>query len=101
MKLRLRLTVSAGLTLMLASGLFAQQATSDTPGDAGSTLSNANAGKKSWGRQAEDFVPMTRSERAAHYAYSVFGPQAFLNSAVQAGFNQLRDTPEEWRQGGE
>jgi hypothetical protein len=52
-------------------------------------------------RQAEDFVPMTRSERLAHYAYSLIGSQAFLFSAAAAGLKQVRDTPKEWGQGAE
>jgi hypothetical protein len=115
MKFRLRITASVYLTLLVASGLLAQQTNT---GDADSTLttvSSANAGlpnantgphvanpaKGSWVRQADEFVPMTRSERGAQYAYSLFGPQAFLYSAVQAGFSQLSNSPEEWRRGAE
>jgi hypothetical protein len=65
---------------------------------AGSASPIPNGGKETWVLQAEDFVPMTTSERLAHYVYSLAGPQAFLYSAAQAGLNQLRNEPEEWRQ---
>ncbi|HEY2861602.1 MAG TPA: hypothetical protein VGJ21_24595 [Terracidiphilus sp.] len=101
MKLRTRIIASGGLTLMLASASFAQQVTSGGDHGTGPALSSATTGKESWVRQAEDFVPMTNSERMAHYEYSLFGPQALLYSAAQAGLNQLRNTPEEWGQGAE
>jgi hypothetical protein len=101
MKLRSRITASAGLTLLLASAVFAQQANNDGGDGTGSASTSASAGKESWVRQAEDFVPMTRSERLAHYEYSLFGPQAFLYAVSQAGLNQLRATPQEWGQGAE
>ena len=44
---------------------------------------------------------MTRSERAAHYALSLFGPQAFLFSAASAGSGQAQNSPKEWQQGPE
>jgi len=96
-----RITASVGLTLLLASASFAQQANSDGADGTASTLSSANAGKESWGEQAGDFVPMTRSERLAHYAYSLFGPQAFVFSAARASIGQARNSPKEWRQGAE
>ncbi len=98
MKLRSRLFVSIGMTLFLASASFAQQA---NPDGTASTLSSANAAAASSLRQAEDFVPMTLRERAAHYAHSLFGPEAFLFSAASAGIGQLRDSPHEWGQGAE
>jgi len=101
MKFRSRITASAGLALLLASASFAQQTTNDSASDTGSTLSNANAAPEVFVPQTEDFVPMTRSERAAHYARAIIGPQAFVFSAAQAGINQLRNTPKEWQQGAE
>jgi hypothetical protein len=44
---------------------------------------------------------MTGRERAAHYAHSLFGPEAFLFSAASAGIGQLDDSPHEWGQGAE
>jgi hypothetical protein len=48
---------------------------------------------------AEDFVPMTRTERAAEYAKSLAWPQAFLYSAAGAAVGQAADRPHEWGQG--
>jgi hypothetical protein len=48
---------------------------------------------------AEDFVPMTRTERAAEYAKSLAWPQAFVYSAAGAAFGQAIDRPDEWGQG--
>src|SRR5690349_14552636 len=48
---------------------------------------------------AEDFVPLTLSERFAYMERSMFGPKAFLFSAVRAGINQWKDEPPEWGQG--
>ena len=98
MKLQSRISASIGLTLFLASASFAQQV--DIDGTA-STPSTAKAAEASFVRQAEDFVPMTRSERAAHYAHSLFGPEAFLFSAAHAGIGQLRNSPHVWGQGPE
>jgi hypothetical protein len=98
MKLQPRIFGIAGVTLFLASASFAQQA--DTA-DTAATPPSTNTSAASWVRQAEDFVPMTRSERAAHYAHAILGPEAFVFSAAQAGINQLRNTPEEWQQGAE
>jgi hypothetical protein len=50
-------------------------------------------------RTAEDFVPMTRTERAAYYVQSIVGPEAFLYSAVRAGGGQGIDRPREYGQG--
>ena len=50
-------------------------------------------------RMSEDFNPMTRSERVAFAMNSMFGPAAFLSAGARAGFNQLDDSPKEWRQG--
>ncbi|HXJ41068.1 MAG TPA: hypothetical protein VNH18_17430 [Bryobacteraceae bacterium] len=101
MKRRSGIAASAGLTLVLASALFAQQPDSAADGSKDSTRSSTNVGKESWARQAGDFVPLTGSERATLYAYSLFGPKAFVFSAAQAGFNQLRNSPREWGQGAE
>src|ERR1700730_12363184 len=86
------------MTLFLASASFAQQVNSD---GTASTLSSANAAPASSLPQAEDFVPMTRRERAAHYAHALFGPEAFLFAGVHAGIGQARNSPHEWGQGAE
>jgi hypothetical protein len=48
---------------------------------------------------AEDFVPMTLSERFAYMERSMFGPKAFVFTALRAGINQWKDEPPEWGQG--
>ncbi len=48
---------------------------------------------------AEDFVPLTLSERFAYMERSMFGPKAFVFTAVRAGINQWKDEPPEWGQG--
>src|ERR1700681_1619989 len=98
MKPQSRILASIGLTLFLASASFAQQDNSD---GRVSTLSSANAAASSSVRQAEDFVPMTRSERLAQYAHSLFGPEAFIFSTAHAGIGQLRNSPHEWGGGAE
>jgi hypothetical protein len=45
------------------------------------------------------YVPITQSERARHYAKSMFGVESFARSAVGAGLRQWTDTPVEWGQG--
>jgi hypothetical protein len=50
-------------------------------------------------RTAEDYVPITRTERAADYVRSLTGLNAFLYSAALAGIDQARDHPHEWGQG--
>lgn len=50
-------------------------------------------------RMAEDFVPMTRSERVAYATDSAVGRPAFIYAAMRAGINQGMDRPSEWGQG--
>jgi hypothetical protein len=50
-------------------------------------------------RLAEDFVPMTRSERLVNAANGVLSPSAFFYTAVQAAVTQGTGQPEEWGQG--
>src|SRR6185369_17995916 len=50
-------------------------------------------------RLAEDFVPMTRSERLVNAANGVISPNAFLFTAVQAAVTQAVNQPGEWGQG--
>lgn len=52
-------------------------------------------------RTAEDFVPMTRTLRAAYYVRSIVGPEAFLYSAVRAAGEQAIHRPREYGQGAE
>jgi len=52
-------------------------------------------------RLAEDFVPMSRTERAANYEKQIAGPQAFFETAVQAGVYQGVNRPREYGQGTE
>ena len=52
-------------------------------------------------RLAEDFVPMTRTERAAYYVASLAGPESFLYAAARAGGAQGIDRPREYGQGAE
>jgi hypothetical protein len=47
----------------------------------------------------EPYVFPTRKERFDRYVRSMFGPTAFLRSAINAGINQWKDSPEEWEQG--
>jgi len=98
MKRQSRILASIGLPLFLASASFAQQV--NTYGTA-ATLSGVNAASESSVRNADDFVPMTRSERAAHYVHALFGSEAFVLSAAHAGVSQLRNSPHEWDQGAE
>ena len=45
------------------------------------------------------YVPMTQSERARHYAKTLFSVEAIARSAVGAGLQQWTNTPPEWGQG--
>lgn len=45
------------------------------------------------------FVFPTRRERFDRYVKSTVGPFSLFNSALVAGINQWRDTPDEWEQG--
>ncbi len=47
----------------------------------------------------DPYVFPTREERAKRYAKSMFGPSELIRSAVTAGINQWKDSPEEWEQG--
>jgi hypothetical protein len=96
MKLQARIFASIGMTVLLASASIAQQVNSD---GTASTLPSAKAATASSVRQGEDFVAMTRSERAAHYAHALFGTDAFLFSATSAGIGHLRNSPHEWGEG--
>jgi len=50
-------------------------------------------------RTAEDFAPMTRSERLVYALNRTVGPSEFLISAVRAGLNEGLNLPKEWGQG--
>jgi len=50
-------------------------------------------------RTAEDFVPMTRSERVAYAVNRAVGPSALINSAIRASLNEGLNRPKEWGQG--
>jgi hypothetical protein len=50
-------------------------------------------------RTAEDFEPMTRSERVAQTAEALIGSEAFVYTGIRAGVNQELDRPTEWGQG--
>ena len=52
-------------------------------------------------RLAEDFVPMTPTERIVQAEFSVGSATPFLYSAVRAGIDQAYNRPKEWRQGAE
>ena len=47
----------------------------------------------------DPYVFPTRKERFDRYVKSMFGPSALIRSAVTAGINQWKDSPEEWEQG--
>jgi hypothetical protein len=50
-------------------------------------------------RLAEDFVPMTTTERLASAAASVASPRVFLAVGIRAALNQSMDRQREWGQG--
>lgn len=52
-------------------------------------------------RTADDFLPMTRSERAADFILQVIGPDGFAETAIQAGIYQGIDRPRGYGQGAE
>jgi hypothetical protein len=47
----------------------------------------------------DPYVFPSRKERFNRYVKSMFGPTALLRSAINAGINQWKDSPEEWGQG--
>lgn len=52
-------------------------------------------------RLAEDFVPMSRTERLGYALRTTFGPQPVLFSAISAAETQWKGNPKEWGQGAE
>lgn len=50
-------------------------------------------------RTAQDYVPVTRQDRAADYIRAMLYPQAFLFVGSLAGIGQATDRPREWGQG--
>ena len=50
-------------------------------------------------RTAEDYVAITRTERAADYVRSLTGAHAYLYAGMLAGYDQWRNHPKEWGQG--
>jgi hypothetical protein len=50
-------------------------------------------------RTAEDFVAMTRQDRAADYIRGLAWPQAYLYAGTLAGVDQAANRPREWGQG--
>ena len=50
-------------------------------------------------RTAEDYVAITRTERAVAYVRSLIGVEPFLYSGALAGIDQGKNRPREWGQG--
>src|SRR5262245_5092083 len=46
-----------------------------------------------------DYEPLSASEKAAVFGKRIIAPSSLAKSAVMAGINQYRDSPEEWGQG--
>ena len=57
---------------------------------------DANQGNQT---TSNPYVFPTRKERFDRYVKSMFGPSALIRSAISAGINQWKDSPEEWEQG--
>ena len=69
---------------------------SSADGNQGTQTSDANKDKQS---TTDPYVFPTPKERFNRYLKSMFGPTALLRSAINAGINQWKDSPEEWEQG--
>ncbi|MBV8833018.1 MAG: hypothetical protein JO108_27790 [Acidobacteriaceae bacterium] len=50
-------------------------------------------------KTANDFRPLTQSERNDLYAHSLYNPWGFAKAAMSAGIDQANDKPGEWGQG--
>lgn len=46
------------------------------------------------------YTPLTQSDRNKMFVSALISPVSFVESAVSAGWGQMRDKPPEWRQGG-
>jgi hypothetical protein len=47
------------------------------------------------------YEPLTAGDRAREYLKGMFSPLSLVSSAASAGLGQWRDTPKQWKQGGE
>ena len=102
-----RVLVLVIFVLLVTGALVAQQSgenretiavASDPALGAGNPSSAASA--KPEERPSEN-EPLTLKTRFTDYRQSTFTPMAILFPAVTAGYNQLRNYPPEWQQGGE
>ena len=49
--------------------------------------------------KAEDFKPLTQSERTKLYVETMVNPLGYVKTGFSAGIDQWKDKPEEWEQG--
>jgi hypothetical protein len=92
---------TASLLVLLFSTGLAAQADRVAPDIAPATAARSSQiPPECLRRIPEDFVPMTRTERASHYLHSLLGMNTVLSAVVRSGFNQALDRPDEWGQGG-
>ncbi len=47
-------------------------------------------------REAQDFTPMTRTERWAHFVNTIASPEPLVYALLHAGYNQAFNSPREW-----
>jgi hypothetical protein len=102
-----RIVVLVIFVLLVAGALAAQQSgknrgtvavASDPASGAGSPSSTSSTKPE---ERPSDNEPLTLKSRFTDYRQSTFTPMAIVFPSVTAGYNQLRNYPREWQQGGE
>jgi hypothetical protein len=86
------------LILLFAAGMPAGAASKDGPDAVKAAQSQVP--QTCLRRTAGDFLPMTRTERAAEYVKSLVGVRAVAFTFLRAGVTQAMNTPGPWGQGG-
>src|SRR5271155_1354523 len=78
--------------LMVSGVIMAQQAIPDTP----DTQSNASSGP-----QSPQWSALSVEDKLRYDARHLFDVDNLVYAGIGAGFDQLRDRPDEWGEGGE
>ncbi len=89
----MRSLVACGGVLLAGFGLRAQEAQPEKSVDPPALIGPAS--------QVSPLPPLTMGKRVKIYAWEACGPQTFAGVALSAAFDQWRNEPPEWRQGGE
>jgi hypothetical protein len=87
--------------VFIASGLIAQQPSPDPPDTPPDTQATPPPATKSEGPKSPQWAALSVADKLHYDWVHLFEVDNFVYAAIGASFDQLRDRPPEWGQGGE